>query len=32
MKFLREERIAVALFIVSVGLLSAILYFASNPC
>ena len=32
MKFLKEERIAVAAFIVSVVLLSTILYFAGNPC
>jgi hypothetical protein len=32
MKFLQEERVAVALFIVSVGLLSAILYFAGTAC
>ena len=32
MKFLREERIAVVAFVVSVALFSAILYYAASHC
>ena len=32
MKFLNEERIAVVAFVVSVALISAMLYFAAEVC